>query len=241
MTKQRFKRSLRKTYWEGKTSSYTDMSAHRETLCCLIQTSQLSRDWKMWDSVQFYHSRKVLFSCWYTQKRGEQICLQPSLLPHFNFRWRKQHCWSSLQCILHPDNCYTAFLVNSWNQRKDRPFLASIISLSLPPLLFYNSSENSPWSNCWALTVNAYSKYCWESPAKHCQQLSVNMFRSCLPATVKSYQMMCPNASTWWLSPHHRPGQKSLPNRSWCQPARSLVFNGDNRNKVRMQFCFRKS
>jgi len=133
MAKQRLnipKRSLRSTYSEGETSSCNDMPAHTDTPRCLIHTPQLSRDWKMCDSVQFYHSGKVYCShcgTYRTKEVSRSICLHPSLL---NFRWRKQHYWSSLQCILRPDTCCTALLINSWNQRKDRPVLASSLVLS---------------------------------------------------------------------------------------------------------------
>lgn len=60
---------------------------------------------------------------------------------------------------------------------------SGINNLSPYQLMFYNSSENGPWNNCWVLTdANACSKYCQEALPRLCQHLSVNMFRSCLPA-----------------------------------------------------------
>lgn len=82
-------------------------------------------------------------------------------------------------------NRCTMLLINSQNQGKTDHFLSPVCIINLSPyqLMFYNSSENSPWNNCWVLTdANACSKYCQEALPRLCQHLSVNMFRSCLPA-----------------------------------------------------------
>lgn len=90
--------------------------------------------------------------------------------------------------------------------------------------MFYNSSENCPWNNCWVLTdVNAYSKYCQEALPRHCQHLSVNMFRSCLPTTVKSSQIMWSDAITQLLSSHNTPGQSRFLS-GCCHPGHSSVL-----------------
>lgn len=91
--------------------------------------------------------------------------------------------------------------------------------------MFYNSSQNGPQNNCWVLTaVHAYSKYCQEALPRHCQHLSVNMFRSCLPTTVKSSQIMWSDASTQLLSPHNTPGQSRFLNSHWCHPGHLCVL-----------------
>lgn len=86
LTKQRLnipETSLRRTYSEGETSSFNDMSARIETSCHLIHTL------KMWDSVQFYHLGKVYCSRCSTHRKREvskSVCHHPfsSLLSIFN-------------------------------------------------------------------------------------------------------------------------------------------------------------
>lgn len=169
------------------------MSAHAVTLGCLIHTFQLSRDWKMWDSVQFYHSEAV-----YHSHRGTNRMREIDLSDC-------KHLFSSLIstsneghniadppfrvfsiCIIVAQPCSSTHRIK---ERQTIFFSSLVLSTWVHNNSFYNSSENGPWNNCWVLTdVNAYSKYCQEALPRHCQHLSVNMFRSCLPATVKSCQ-----------------------------------------------------
>lgn len=181
------------------------MSAHTETSCCLIHTSQLSRDWKMWDSVQLWHSGKVYCSRSGTHRTREasgSVCLQPSLLlPHFNVPWRRQHCWSSLQCIPCPDNCCIALLINSWNQRKDRPFLACSLELSTwvhnhSCFIIHQKMVLETISGSWVMWMPIAS-----------------IVRNHLPSTVNTSQWKCSEAVSQLLSrPIKRCGPVLAPN-----------------------------
>lgn len=240
MTKGRLnipERSFRRNCSEGKTPPSNDMPAHTETPGCLIHTFQFSTDWKMWDSVKFYHSETVyhchcgkhtewerwvdLSGCKHqfsslisTSNEGSNIADPP--LSSFSICVTvAQHCSSTHKT----KKRQTIFLFPVWYYQPYK-------------LMFYNSSENGPRNNCWVLTdANAYSKYCQEAPPRLCQHLSVNMLRSCLPAllwrAVKVRGLMlAPNcchltahlvtATSWWLwMPASHPGHSSVLAVTW--------------------------
>lgn len=107
---------------------------------------------------------------------------------------------------------------SSTHRTKERPFFVS--SLVLSTWVHTNSCFIIHQKMVLeTIDVNAYSKYWQEALPRHCQHLSLNMFRSCLPTTVKSCQIMWSDARAQLLSPHSTPGQSHVLDGSGCQPA----------------------
>lgn len=159
---------------------------------CLIHTSQLSRDWKMWDSAQSCTQKKCIVHIVVHTEWEEWISLPVTITSPPSFQLPKKEATLLILTSVHsPSRLLLHSLAHQLMELQERQtiygFYSGLVNLGPQPLVFYTLSENGLWNNCCVLTdVNAYGKYCQEPPPKHCQHLSVNVFGSCLPTNVKN-------------------------------------------------------